>query len=54
MEKNIEDGLQYHPNNLFSNLTGKALLDTEIEMRRYGLKHGIATDPSELGNDRNS
>ena len=47
VEKNIQDGLQNNPNNLISNLTGKALSDTEIEILKYGLKHGIATRPSE-------
>ena len=47
MEKNIQDGLQNNPNNLISNLTGKTLSDTETEILKYGLKHSIATRPSE-------
>ena len=47
VEKNVQDGLQNNPNNLISNLTGKTLSDTEIEILKYGLKHGIATRPSE-------
>ena len=48
VEKNIQDSLQNNPNNLISNLTGKMLSDTEIEILKYGLKHGIATRPSEV------
>ena len=48
VEKNTQDGLQNSPNNLISNLTGKTLSDTEIEILKYGLKHGIATRPSEV------
>ena len=47
VEKNIQDGLQNNPNNLISNLTGKTLSDTGIEILKYDLKHGIATRPSE-------
>ena len=54
VEKNIQDGLQYNPNNWISNLTGKTLLDTENKILRYSLKDGYATRPSELGNDPNS
>ena len=47
VEKNMQDGLQNNPNNLINNLTGKTLSYTETEILKYGLKHGIATRPSE-------
>ena len=47
MEKIIQDGLQNNPNNLIRNLTVKTLSDTETEIRKYSLKHGIATRPSQ-------
>ena len=48
VEKGIQDGLQNNPKNLFRNLTGKTVSVTEIEILKYGLKHGIATHPSEV------
>ena len=48
VEKNIQVSLQNNLNNLISNLTGKTLSDTETEILKYGLKHGIATHPSEI------
>ena len=48
VEKNIQVSLQNNSNNLISNLTGKTLSDTETETLKYGLKHGIATHPSEI------
>ena len=47
VEKIIQDGLQNNPNNLIRNLTVKTLSDTETEIRKYSLKHGIATRPSQ-------
>ena len=38
VEKNIQDNLQNNRNNLISNLTGKTLSDTEIEILKYGLE----------------
>ena len=48
VKKNIQDGLQNDPDNLISNLAGKNLSDTEMEVLKYGLKHAIATLPSEV------
>ena len=48
VKKNMQDGLRNDLNNLISNLTGKMLSATEIEILKYGLKHGIATRPSEV------
>ena len=48
MEKNTRESLQNNLNNLISNLTGKALSDTEIEILNYGLKHGITARPSQI------
>ena len=38
VEKNIQDNLQNNRNNLISNLTGKTLSDTEIEILIVHLK----------------
>ena len=48
VEKNIQDSPQNNLNSLISNLTSKALSDTEIKIPKYGLKHRIATGPSEV------
>ena len=48
VEENIHDGLQNNTNNLISNLIGKTLADTEIEILKYGLNHCISTRPSEV------
>ena len=47
-EKNIQNGLQNNPKNLISKLTGKMFSDTEIEILKYGLLHGLVTRPSEV------
>ena len=46
-EKKMKDGLHNNPNDLISNLTDRILLDVEVEILKCGLKHGIATRPSE-------
>ena len=46
-EKKMKDGLHNNPNDLITNLTGRILLDVEVEILKCGLKHGIATRPSE-------
>ena len=40
-EKNIKDSLQSNPSNLISNLTGKTLSDTEIEVLKYCFRSPI-------------
>lgn len=54
MEKNIQDDLQNNPNNVISNITWKTLSDTEIEILKYGLKHGFCHTSIWSRNDRNS
>ena len=49
LKKTIQNGLQNNSKFLISNLIGKTLLDTEIEVLKYGLKHGFATRLSEVG-----
>ena len=47
LKKTIQDGVQNSSNILI--IIGKTLLDTEIEVLKYGLKHGVATRLSEVG-----
>ena len=49
LKKTIQNGLQNNSKFLISNLIGKTLLDTEIEVLKYCLKHGFATRLSEVG-----
>ena len=46
-EKKMKDGLHNNPNDLTTNLTGRILSDIEVEILKCGLKHRIATRPSE-------
>ena len=46
-EKKMKDGLHNNPNDLITYLTGRILSDVEVEILKCGLKHGIATRPSE-------
>ena len=46
-EKKMKDGLHNNPNDLITNLTDRILLDVKVEILKCGLKHGIATRPSE-------
>ena len=48
-KKTIQDCVQNSSNILIINLIGKTLLDTEIEVLKYDLKHGVATSLSEVG-----
>ena len=48
-KKTIQDCVQNSSNILIINLIGKTLLDTEIEVLKYDLKHGVATRLSEVG-----
>ena len=43
----MKDGLHNNPNDLTTNLTGRILSDIEVEILKCGLKHRIATRPSE-------
>ena len=47
MKKKIKYGLHNNPNDLKTNLTGRIFSDVEVEILKCGLKHGIATWPSE-------
>ena len=49
LKKTIQNGLQNNSKFLISNLIGKTLSDTEIEVLKYVLKHGFATRLSEVG-----
>ena len=46
-EKKMKDGLHNNPNGLITNLIGRILSDIEVEILKCGVKHGIATRPSE-------
>ena len=47
MEKRIQAGIHNNPNDLITNLTNVTLLNSKIEIFKYGLKHGLATRPKE-------
>ena len=46
-EKRIQESLHSNPNYLISNLTKVTLSNNEIEILKYGLKHGLAIYPKE-------
>ena len=46
-DKRMQDGLSNNPNTLINNLAGFELTDDEVEILKYGLKHGIAIRPKE-------
>ena len=48
MEKRVQEGISNNPNNLITNLTNITLSNNEIEILKYGLKHGVATHSREL------
>ena len=43
----MKDGLHNNPNDLITKLTGRIFSGIEIEILKSGLKHEIATQPSE-------
>ena len=47
MEKRIQEGIHNNPNDLITNLTNVTLSNNEIEILKYGLKHGLAIRPKE-------
>ena len=47
VEKSIREGIQKNPNEIITNLSDVTLSSEEIEVLEFGLKHGIATTPSE-------
>ena len=46
-EKKMKDGLHNNPNDLITNLTKRIRSDVAVEILKCGLKHGMATRPSE-------
>ena len=46
-DKRIREGICSNPNTLITNLTSFDLTDEEVEILKYGLKHGIAIRPKE-------
>ena len=44
-EKRIQDGIHNNPNEVVTNLTDTTLSNYEIEILKYGLKHGVAIRP---------
>ena len=47
IEKRIQDGMHNNPNEVIANLNDFTLSNYEIEIFRYGLKHGVAIRPKE-------
>ena len=47
VEKSIREGIHKNPNETITNLSNVTLSEEEIEVLEFGLKHGIATTPSE-------
>ena len=45
IEKRIQDGVHNNPNKVIANLTDITLSNYEIEILKYGLKHGVAIRP---------
>ena len=46
-EKKMKDGLHNNPNDLITKLSERILSNVEVEILKCGLKHGMATRPSE-------
>ena len=47
VEKRMKDGISSNPNDVITNLSGKALSGSDVEVLKLGLKHGIALRPRE-------
>ena len=47
IEKIIQEGIHNNPNELITNLTNAILSNHEIEILKYGLKHGVAVLPKQ-------
>ncbi|XP_066930298.1 uncharacterized protein [Clytia hemisphaerica] len=47
INKRVLDGIAPNPNNIITNLTNFELTETEIEVLRLGLKHGVLLRPKE-------
>ena len=47
VETGINDGISVNPNEVINNLSGRPLSDSEVEVLKLGLKHGIALRPRE-------
>ena len=44
-DKKMNNASNNNPNDFITSLTGKILCNVEVEILKYGLKHGIATRP---------
>ena len=47
VNKRITDGIKKNPNNVITNLTRFELIDDEVEVLNFGLKHGVLSRPKE-------
>ena len=47
VNKTIRDGIKKNPNSIITNLTDTELTENEVSVLKFGLKHGLLTQPKQ-------